>query len=78
LTPQDIPSEALPLNLESNYNRAETAPPAPPNMTPSSEAEYSSTAVDPPNQALKHAVKQGGQAGELDLSRNAQPSGEVG
>lgn len=47
-------------------------------MTPSSEAEYSSTATDQPNQALKEAVKQGGQSGDLDLSRNAQPNGDVG
>ena len=49
-----------------------------PNLTPSSEAEYSSTATDTPNQALKEAVKQGGQSGGLDLGRNAQPDGEVG
>lgn len=75
---KDAPPEALPPNLESNYNRAEATPPAPPNMTPSSEAEYSSTATDQPNQALKEAVKQGGQSGDLDLSRNAQPNGDVG
>lgn len=68
----DTPPEALPPNLESAYNRAESEP-AKPNLTPSSEAQYSSTAQDPPNQALKGVVTGGG----MD-PRNPQPSGDVG
>ncbi|WVR07854.1 hypothetical protein IAU60_004897 [Kwoniella sp. DSM 27419] len=66
------PPEALPPNLESPYG-SDATPSLEPGLTPSNKMEHSSTAVDPPNRALKQAALDG-TLGE----RNQQPDGEVG
>ncbi|KAL7418603.1 hypothetical protein Q5752_007061 [Cryptotrichosporon argae] len=50
----NVPPEALPANLESDYDpRAKLSPDG---LTPSSEEAYSSSARDPPNPALRERV----------------------
>ncbi|KAK4683824.1 hypothetical protein P7C73_g6392, partial [Tremellales sp. Uapishka_1] len=70
--PQDTPPEGLPSSLESPYS-AEATPGPEPSMKPSSQTPHSSTAVDPPNEALAEAAKEG-MLGE----RNPQPQPEMG
>nr|XP_019044375.1 hypothetical protein I302_07659 [Kwoniella bestiolae CBS 10118]OCF23305.1 hypothetical protein I302_07659 [Kwoniella bestiolae CBS 10118] len=68
----NAPSEGFPRKLDETYTAAATPSPEP-GQTPSSKAEYSSTAVDTPNEALRAAAKQG-TLGE----RNEQPHAEFG
>ncbi|KAK6909636.1 hypothetical protein I203_103657 [Kwoniella mangroviensis CBS 8507] len=68
----NAPSEGFPRRLDETYT-SEATPSPEPGQTPSSKAEYSSTAVDPPNGALRAAAKDGTLA-----ERNEQPHAEFG
>lgn len=70
---QDAPPEALPSTLDSPYSPAATDKGDTDTMTPSSQKQYSSTAGDPPNEALT----KGAMDGSLP-DRNPQPNADVG
>ncbi|WWC91496.1 uncharacterized protein L201_006442 [Kwoniella dendrophila CBS 6074] len=67
----NAPPEALPPTLDSPYGKDAVQDPEP-GQTPSHE-NYSSTAVDPPNEALRQAAKDGNLA-----DRNGPPTTEMG
>lgn len=69
---QNTAPTALSPKLDSPYS-AEATPSPDPNLTPSSEARTSSTAVDPPNEVLRKKVLEGNMP-----ERNPMPTGEVG
>ncbi|WRT70433.1 uncharacterized protein IL334_007431 [Kwoniella shivajii] len=69
---QNAPPEALPPRLDSTYSKEATQDPEP-GQQPSSKVDFSSTAVDPPNEALRQAAKDGTLA-----DRNEQPHAEFG
>ncbi|WWC71809.1 uncharacterized protein I206_105768 [Kwoniella pini CBS 10737] len=68
----NAPSEALPSTLDSPYSSEAVQEPEA-GQKPSSKVEYSSTAVDPPNEALRTAAKEGTLA-----DRNGHPTAEMG
>jgi hypothetical protein len=75
LTLQDAPPTALPSGLKSAYQERDpkAVQGAESNLTPSSKAPYSSTAVDPPNEALRKAVLEGTMP-----EKNPQPQSKYG
>nr|XP_018260662.1 uncharacterized protein I303_06377 [Kwoniella dejecticola CBS 10117]OBR82820.1 hypothetical protein I303_06377 [Kwoniella dejecticola CBS 10117] len=68
----NAPSEALPSKLDSPYSSEAIQEPEA-GQQPSSKVQFSSTAVDPPNEALRTAAKEGTLA-----DRNGQPTTEMG
>ncbi|KAK8870110.1 hypothetical protein IAR55_000680 [Kwoniella newhampshirensis] len=69
---QKSPPTALPPDLESPYG-ADAIQKPDAGQTPASKVQFSSTAVDPPNEALREAAKNGTLA-----DRNPQPQAEFG
>ncbi|WWD15597.1 hypothetical protein CI109_100019 [Kwoniella shandongensis] len=69
---QKAPPTGLPSTLESPYSPEAIQKPDV-GQTPASQVQFSSTAVDPPNEALREAAKSGTLA-----DRNPQPNSDVG